>query len=61
MKNIMQFLDGVGKEFKKVAWPTFSQLIGATWIVLIFVSILALYLGGVDLLLVSALRKIVSL
>lgn len=47
----MQFLRGVQREFSKVVWPTRSDLIGSTVIVLLLVVFFAVYVGLVDFLL----------
>jgi len=47
----MQFLRGVQKEFSKVVWPTRSDLIGSTSIVLLLVVFFAVYIGLMDFLL----------
>lgn len=44
----MQFLRGVHREFTKVVWPTKSELIGSTTIVLLLVVFFAVYVGIVD-------------
>jgi preprotein translocase subunit SecE len=40
-------------ELKKVTWPNRAQLFQATAVVLIFVAVVAVYLGLVDLLMSS--------
>src|SRR3989338_1502892 len=34
MKNVIQFLDGVKREFSKVVWPSKTELFGSTLVVL---------------------------
>ncbi len=46
----IQFLRGVKREFSKVVWPTRSDLIGSTVIVLLLVVFFAVYVGFVDFL-----------
>lgn len=48
MKNVIQFFDGVKREFSKVVWPKKKELIGSTLVVLFLVSAFAVYLGAVD-------------
>ncbi|MCU0307699.1 MAG: preprotein translocase subunit SecE [Thermoleophilia bacterium] len=43
-----RFLSEVTAELRKVSWPTRSQLLQATAVVLIFVAIVAVYLSVVD-------------
>lgn len=54
----MQFLRGVRKEFSKVVWPTKSDLIGSTTIVLLLVVFFAVYVGLVDFLLSSLATRV---
>ncbi len=57
IKKIKDFLREVKIEIKKVVFPTKDELIGSTWIVIIVVLIISLFLGIVDL----GLSKIVGL
>lgn len=54
----MQFLREVKVELKKVTWPSRKQTIGSTVVVLILVTIIAFFLGAVDIGL-SSLVKVV--
>ena len=47
----------VNVEMKKVVWPNKKEVSGATWVVIITVVTVALFIGIVDL----ALMKLVSL
>lgn len=58
MKNFSRYLKEVKAEMAKVVWPSFTELIGATIIVLILVTILAVYLFGVDYVLKLFAQKI---
>lgn len=60
MKNVMQFLDGVKREFSKVVWPKRKELIGSTLVVLFLVSAFAVYLGAVDFVLGRAASWLLS-
>ena len=51
MKNIFIFVREAWAELKKVAWLTVPQMIASTWIVIILVIIVAIYIGGVDFIL----------
>jgi preprotein translocase subunit SecE len=57
IKRIKDFLREVKIEIKKVVFPTKDELIGSTWIVIIVVLIISLFLGIVDL----GLSKIIGL
>ena len=48
IKGIFQFLSDVNREFSKVLWPSRSELIGSTVVVLVLVVFFSLYLGLVD-------------
>jgi preprotein translocase subunit SecE len=54
----LQFLREVKVELKKVTWPSRKQTLGSTVVVLILVSIIAFFLGAVDIGL-SSLVKVV--
>ena len=49
--QIKQFGSEVKTEFNKVAWPNKKHTLGSTVVITIFVSMVAVYLGAVDLLL----------
>tara|TARA_Y200000002_G_scaffold125832_1_gene103393 strand:+ start:196 stop:378 length:183 start_codon:yes stop_codon:yes gene_type:complete len=48
MEKITNFFDSVTKEFKKVSWPTQTELIDNTIIVVVFSIILAVLIFGID-------------
>ena len=54
----LDFLAGVQKEFSKVIWPTRSELIGTTIIVLVLMVFFAVYVGVVDFLLSTLAARI---
>jgi preprotein translocase subunit SecE len=54
----MQFLREVRIELKKVTWPSRSQTIGSTVVVLILVMIISFFLGLVDIGLSGLVRLI---
>lgn len=45
-------------EMKKVIYPTKDELIGSTWVVIITVVIVSLFLGVVDLGLAEIVKKL---
>lgn len=55
--RIKEFLREVKVEIKKVVYPTREELIGSTWVVIITVIVVSIFLGIVDL----GLSKIVSI
>lgn len=56
----LQFLREVNLELKKVTWPTRKQTIGLTVVVVLFVLIISLFLGIVDISLSSLIRLILQ-
>ncbi len=48
MEKITEFLKDVQKEMKKVSWPTQSELVDYTVVVVIFTIILSAFIFGVD-------------
>lgn len=56
-ERIKEFLREVKVEIKKVVYPTREELIGSTWVVIITVIVVSIFLGIVDL----GLSKIVSI
>jgi len=56
--NWIQFLREVKIELGKVTWPTRKQTIGSTVVVIVFVFVIALFLGLVDIGLSSIIRVI---
>jgi len=57
IEKIKQFFREVKAETKKVVYPNREELIGSTWVVIITVMVISVFLGIVDL----ALTKLVGL
>ncbi|MEW6418780.1 MAG: preprotein translocase subunit SecE [Nitrospirota bacterium] len=49
IKKIKEFFREVKVETKKVVFPSKDELIGSTWVVIITVIVISLFLGIVDL------------
>ncbi|MBF0343953.1 MAG: preprotein translocase subunit SecE [Nitrospirae bacterium] len=49
IEKIKAFLKEVMLEWKKVIYPGKDELIGSTWVVLIFSFVISIFLGLVDL------------
>ena len=49
VNKIKDFFRDVKVEVKKVVFPTKEELIGSTWVVIITVIVISLFLGVVDL------------
>ena len=48
LSSAVQFLNESKAELKKVKWPTRKELMATTIMVIIFVLIMACFLGGID-------------
>ena len=58
--NAKQFLSEARKEIKKVVWPTKAQTLASTRVVIIFVALIAIFLGLVDFVLGRLVKIILS-
>ena len=54
LNKIKEFFREVKIEIKKVVFPSRDELIGSTWVVIITVILISLFLGIVDLTLTKA-------
>ncbi len=50
------FIDEVKSELTKVTWPTRKETIATTWVVVVIIFVIALYLGACDILLAKIMR-----
>jgi preprotein translocase subunit SecE len=57
--TITEFLNEVWMELKKISYPTRSETMGSTTVVIVLVVIVSLFLALTDLLLVRLLGKII--
>lgn len=57
--SITEFLADVRGELKKISYPTKSETIGSTTVVLLFCVIMSLYLSVVDSFLVWLISRII--
>ena len=57
--TIAEFLSEVRGELKKVSFPTRSETVGATTVVIIFCIIMSLYLSVVDSCLVWLVARVI--
>jgi preprotein translocase subunit SecE len=58
MNNIIGFFRDSWAELKQVAWLTVPQMIASTWMVIILVILMAIFVGAVDFLLAGVFRAI---
>jgi len=59
-KRIKKFLIEVKEELKKVSWPTKEELVGATRVVIVLTSLLAIFIGIIDFIFSKFLTLIVG-
>lgn len=57
--SIVEFLSDVRSELKKISYPTKSETIGSTTVVLLFCVFMSIYLSVVDSFLVWLISRIV--
>ena len=57
--KLANFIREVKTEMKKVSWSTKKELISSTWIVIVTVSLLALFIGIVDLVISRAVHLVI--
>jgi len=54
------FVQEVREELHKVTWPTRKETIATTWVVVVIIIIISLYLGVCDLLLNKIMRFVLQ-
>ena len=57
----MGYIKNVGKEMKRVTWPSLGEVNKYTWTVIIMVVLLGLYFGGIDFVLSNLLNYFYAL
>jgi len=57
--SLVEFLADVRSEFKKVSFPTRSETMGSTTVVIVFCVIMSIYLSFVDSFLVWLVSKVI--
>jgi len=58
MNKVAKFITEVKTELKKVSWPTKSELINSTIVVIVAVVIMAIFIGLCDVVLSNAINFI---
>ena len=56
--RLREFVREVLAEFRKVTWPSRSELINSTAVVIVVTVVLAFFLGGVDIVLARVVERI---
>ena len=59
-KTVRNFLRESKAELKKVAWPTRKQVWYSTLVVVVLTAVVGVYLGAVDFLLTTILRRFIG-
>ena len=52
------FIDEVKTELGKVTWPTRKETIATTWVVVVIIFLISLYLGACDVVLAKLMKLI---
>ncbi len=59
LNSIRTFIDEVGAELKKTAWPSRQELIESTMVVIVSVVMLGVFIGVCDKILIELLDLII--
>lgn len=59
-RRIGRFLKEVRLEMKRVTWPTRREVSGATWVVIVTVVTIALFIWTIDTLLMQSLHLVLK-
>jgi preprotein translocase subunit SecE len=59
LNKVGKFLNEVKTEMKKVSWSTKKELIGSTWIVIVTVFLLAVFIGVIDFIISRAVNSVI--
>ena len=52
------FIDEVKTELGKVTWPTRKETVATTWVVVVIIFLISLYLGACDVVLAKLMKFI---
>ena len=58
LRRTQEFIREVVAEFRKVTWPSRQELINSTVVVITVTVVVALFLGGVDVVLARIVERI---
>ncbi|PYN46880.1 MAG: preprotein translocase subunit SecE [Candidatus Rokuibacteriota bacterium] len=58
LRRTQEFIREVVAEFRKVTWPSRQELINSTVVVITVTVVVALFLGGVDIVLARIVERI---
>ena len=54
------FFEEVKTELGKVTWPTRKETVGTTWVVVVIIFLISLYLGACDVILNKLMRLVLA-
>ncbi len=60
INKTVQFVSEARQELKKVVWPTRQQAISSTWVVIVMVFLISIFLGLIDFALSRIVRYVLS-
>lgn len=60
IERIVQFLQEVKQELRKVVWPPKKHTFASSSVVLVFVFIIAFFLGFIDLIIAKIVKLVLS-
>ena len=55
-----KFLQDVKVELGKVTWPTRKETVATTWVVVVIIMVISLYLGACDIILTKLMHIILG-
>lgn len=58
LAKVRSFIDEVKTELSKVTWPTRKETIATTWVVVVIIFLISLYLGACDVVLAKLMKII---
>ena len=58
LRKLQEFVREVLAEFRKVTWPSRTDLVNSTVVVIVVTVVLAFFLGGVDIVLARVVERI---
>jgi preprotein translocase subunit SecE len=58
LRKLQEFVREVLAEFRKVTWPSRTDLVNSTIVVIMVTVVLAFFLGGVDIVLARVVERI---
>jgi len=60
LEKAKNFLQEVKVELGKVTWPTRKETVATSWIVIVIIVLISLYLGACDIVLTKLMRLVLG-